>query len=635
MSVDGDGIPTLDEAWWEPALAEDDVIDAAWRPVEVMSRHLVQHARAAPASTLQQRVLEALAVASSAMLDPENWGAPFKPMWVMDGQRSAIPADLTLEQLDLLASVLPSISHPLLRARVADVLWCFRDRSNAEWLNTAIDAYLQVPLDRNVWIRRGDDAWRRAIEIVRRRGKAERVRLVKISEALHARLLSGSIDDGFMLQDLSDMLFKVGDVDSDRREQLAKHLGGLAIAAADRGDYRFSRHIEHQVQKWLRSIDDLQGANESVERVARLYLREADGRLANGDDGAAMAAGMFLEKAIGTFRTLPRRYRAAKGLDSLLREIRGRLAENREATLEAMLRIDTEPIDLSDAIADTRRRLSGLSRFEALVRLAASWPLSDPVRDRALAEELAEGSIRHLFGGATYASDGRKVAVTEGGIEQLEAALWSDMIRGAVMARGVAATAFIIPGHGVVTFEHRYDLPFLRRLCIDSPWVPAGHEDLWARGLGHGLNGDFPSAVSVLVPQIEHALRQVLKAGGAYTLLVDDATGVESEKGLGSLLTMPEAKEVLGAELQYELSTLLIESQGDNLRHDTAHGLLHDGQAWSAGAVYAWWLCLRLVVVPLWNAMETRSLPSGPEAADEAPPAGQGDSNSTGDETGE
>lgn len=191
------------------------------------------------------------------------------------------------------------------------------------------------------------------------------------------------------------------------------------------------------------------------------------------------------------------------------------------------------------------------------------------------------------------------------------------------MARGVAATAFIIPGHGVVTFEHRYDLPFLRRLCIDSPWVPAGHEDLWARGLGHGLNGDFPSAVSVLVPQIEHALRQVLKAGGAYTLLVDDATGVESEKGLGSLLTMPEAKEVLGAELQYELSTLLIESQGDNLRHDTAHGLLHDGQAWSAGAVYAWWLCLRLVVVPLWNAMETRSLPSGPEAADEAPLRGR------------
>ena len=83
--------------------------------------------------------------------------------------------------------------------------------------------------------------------------------------------------------------------------------------------------------------------------------------------------------------------------------------------------------------------------------------------------------------------------------------------------------------------------------------------------------------------------------------MVDDATAVESEKGLPALLSMPESVDALGADLQYELATLLIQQEGDNLRHDTAHGLLHDGQAWSAGAVYAWWLCLRLVVVPLWN----------------------------------
>jgi hypothetical protein len=72
-------------------------------------------------------------------------------------------------------------------------------------------------------------------------------------------------------------------------------------------------------------------------------------------------------------------------------------------------------------------------------------------------------------------------------------------------------------------------------------------------------------------------------------------------EGLPALLSMPETVDALGADLQYELATLLIQQEGDNLRHDTAHGLLHAGQAWSAGAVYAWWLCLRLVVVPLWH----------------------------------
>jgi hypothetical protein len=76
---------------------------------------------------------------------------------------------------------------------------------------------------------------------------------------------------------------------------------------------------------------------------------------------------------------------------------------------------------------------------------------------------------------------------------------------------------------------------------------------------------------------------------------------VESEKVLPALLSMREPVDALGADLQYELATLLIQQEGDNLRQDMAHGLLHDGQAWSAGAVYAWWLCLRMVVVPLWN----------------------------------
>lgn len=607
MSSERDASPEVDPTWWEPAIEADDTIEAAWRPPEVTSRRLAQLAEDAPEATAQRDTLVALSVASSAMLDPENWDEPFKPMWVMDGQRSALPTDLTDEQFELLAKALPYIDHPLLRARVADVLWCFRDRSSSEWLGIAVDGYLAVPLDIDVWIHRGDDAWRRALELVRRRGRAETERLNSISETLFDRLLSGSISDGFMLTALSDMLRSAGRVDLDGSAQVANHLVNLAAASSENGNLNLSRHLERKAQPWFQAVDDSASANESIERVARLYIREADGRLAKGDDGAALAAGIFLENAIETLRTLPRLYRGERGLEVLLADLRHRLAENRQETLESMHRFETDPIDLTDAIADTRRRLSGHARFEALVRLAASWPLSDPEKERAQAEELAVGSIRHLFGGATYAVDGRKVAITEGGTEQIEAAIWADMVRSSGMKRGVVATAWIIPGHGVITFEHRYELAFLRRLCVDAPWVPAGHEDLWARGLSHGLNGDFPSAVSVLVPQIEHALRQVLKSHGVYTLMVENATGVESEKSLAALLAMPETVAVLGVELQYELSTLLIQAQGDNLRHDTAHGLLHDNQAWSAGAVYAWWLCLRLVVVPLWHMTDANA----------------------------
>jgi hypothetical protein len=592
--------PEIDPAWWEPAFTDDDLVDAEWRPPEIASRHLARLSNDAPEDSLRREVLTALALVASAMLDPENWDEPFKPMMVMGGQRSALPTDLSRRQYQLLHHVLPHIEQAPLRARIADALWCFRDRSDHELVRIAIDAYRAVPLERDPWVHRGDDAWRRAIELARRRGGAESERLDKMAATITQRIFAGSTREGFMLIDLSDLLRKCRQPDARVRAELAAHFTQLASTAAANSNLRMARHLERTAQRWFASVEDHQSKHQSIERIVDLYEREAADRAA-GPSGAAMAAGLFLEKAIGTLRTLPRKYRIERNLESHLANLRRLLEDSREDTLEGMHRFQSDPIDLTDVVLDTRRKMSGHSRFDALVHLAGSWPLADPAKDRAQAEELLEGSLRHLFGGATYSSDGRKVAASEGGFEQPEAAIWSDMIRSASITRGVVATGFIVPGLDVVAFEHRYDQAYLRRICLESPWVPEGHEDLWARGLRHGLNGDFASALSVLVPQIEHALRRVLKSQGIYTLTVDDATGVESEKGLGPLLAMPEAEQLLGADMQYELTTLLIQQEGDNLRHDTAHGLLHDGQAWSHGSVYAWWLCLRLVVVPLWH----------------------------------
>ena len=75
---------------------------------------------------------------------------------------------------------------------------------------------------------------------------------------------------------------------------------------------------------------------------------------------------------------------------------------------------------------------------------------------------------------------------------------------------------------------------------------------------------------------------------------------------------MDETTEFLGADLRLELRALLIEQEGANLRNDTAHGLLTDGAAWSSASIYAWWLVLRLVVVPVWNMLKADAEPTEP-----------------------
>lgn len=590
----------IDPSWWAPAFAGGDSTGVHdWEPVEVVSRQIGLLAESAPEGSLHREALVALAVLSSAMLAPENWDEPFKPFVVMDGRRSVLPEDLTAEQQQLLDRCLPLIEQPTLRARVADSLWFLGRRSDAGLLGIAVDAYTSTPLEAVPWRRRGADGWRRAVELLRRRGGAEAERLAEIADALRARVLAGSAADGFMLIDLVDLLRAAGGGDREGRVLVAAHLLEVASSAAENENFRLARHLEQKAAQWLRAAGDDDAANAAVERVGRLYESEADQRAA-GEVGSFLASAIFLEKAIATFRSLPRRYRLAHELDGRVTTLRARLAEVREATLESMFRFESDPVDLSDAVADTRRRLSGLDRFDALAAYATIWPLADPERDRANAAELFEGSLAHLFSGATYSADGRKVAVTVSRLDDSDTAIKADMARNTAMTRELAARAFLVPGWEVISFEHRFDLSFLHRMCAESPWVPAGHEDLWARGIGHGMSGDFPSAISVLVPQVEQALRRALKSNGVHTSM-ETPSGVETEKSLSALLDTPEAIEILGPRLQYELSTLLVQQEGGNLRHDIAHGLLNDGSAWSAAAFFAWWLCLHLVVVPVLN----------------------------------
>lgn len=600
----------IDPSWWAEAFANSDD-DGPRRVVELASMRIADLAKAAPADSLQRAVLIALHLATSSMLRPEDWDEPFKPMMVWDGKRSALPDDLDEAQLDLLRRTLPLVEQRPMRARLADVLW-MANRSDHAMLGLAIDTYRAASLDPDDWHRNGHAEWQRAIELARRRGRAELARLQEISAALHARILSGDRSDGFALCDMSDMLKQCASMDPPERTALAAKFVELAAAAADDDKARLARHLERAAQQWLASVDDQQGVRASLERVADLYVAEADERLGS-DSGAAIAADHFLEKAIATLRTLPRSYRIEHGHDHRLRELRQRLEDSRELALESMMRISTGPIDLTEAVTETRRRVSGLAKLEALVAMATIYPLTDVARARAHAEELAEGSLRHLLGNVTYSSDGRKVASSDGAVDHAEAAIQSDMSRNLQISTGIAVTGFIIPAHEVVTFEQRYNLGFLQRVCAESPLVPSGHEDLWARGLRHGLNGDFASAAAVLVPQIEQLIRGVLKRRGVHTLFVD-AYGVESEKSLPSLLSMPETAQILGESLHFELQAMLVEQNGPNLRHNAAHGLLDDAQAWSASSVYVWWLCLKLVVVPLWNMTQ----PAEDEASDVA-----------------
>ncbi len=61
---------------------------------------------------------------------------------------------------------------------------------------------------------------------------------------------------------------------------------------------------------------------------------------------------------------------------------------------------------------------------------------------------------------------------------------------------------------------------------------------------------------------------------------------------------MPELKQLYNDDdLIFDLQGLLVEHHGSNLRNETAHGLLDDGQMGTEECMYLWALTLRLCLM--------------------------------------
>ena len=440
----------IDPTWWAAPFAADVEHDVDEFP-ELLARSFESVLRTPGLSELRQRVLTVLAKATSAILVPENWLAPFDPAISMDGQRSVIPSDLDRGEIELLALIAPLIEQPVLQARVADVAWFYGDRRRVELLDLAVDAYRSAPPDGHDWLRKGQVSWRRAIELAQRRGPAGQRQRDEMCEALQKAILSNAAGDGPALVAASEMLRRSFKVKGKTVRKLAEQLSGVASGAFSEQP-RLARRLQREAAAWFSACSDAGAAQDCIARVVDTYIAEADQRVDAGPS-AALAAGHFLEKAISTIRELPRQYRDAHGLEARLGELRRRLGESRETSLEQMVRLRSESIDLAEHIQFARARVAGKSPFEALTLLSVIHPLIDAEQAHATAEKHLAGSIVHLLGRSTFAQDGRKVAASPG-------------------ARPGVTDPDAIRAEVVRSFGTRSDMIGMAFICRPKTWLP-------------------------------------------------------------------------------------------------------------------------------------------------------------------
>ena len=183
---------------------------------------------------------------------------------------------------------------------------------------------------------------------------------------------------------------------------------------------------------------------------------------------------------------------------------------------------------------------------------------------------------------------------------EFELALWERVVRQVDLSYQVTVQTEIVSAMNQLNFEHSLTLADLVDLVVNNPFIPPGHEELFARGFLAGLRWDFAESLSILVPQLENSLRHVLGQMG-HEVTKRDKHGLQNFIQMGTMLSerRSELEEIFGKDILQELRVLFLEHNGADLRNQIAHGLMRQDQFFHHASIYAWWFIFHLTIFPV------------------------------------
>jgi hypothetical protein len=342
---------------------------------------------------------------------------------------------------------------------------------------------------------------------------------------------------------------------------------------------------------WRRQLGDDAAVRKLHVEVADAFTRQAEGVIVAKWPSAKSVATHFVECAI-------ERLRQVGGEQAKVDALRVRLQTLQRESIAEMKGVEVS-VDITESVKKAKALVAGKDPFQALVALSFAYnpPTMDDLHEEVRLS-VKDTPFQALVPQSYLGPRGTVLAEHAGIAKQDDNTGFElETMRTAAGRQSSVAVEYFYSAAEQVRYEHGLDTPAFRELVQSSPFVPPGRERSFARGLAAGLRGDFELATAILVPQFEHAVRELFVARGIVTSTLP-STGAQNEYNLNQLLEHPRAVEVFGEEMLFDLRVLLTEKAGSNLRNDVAHGLLGDGDKIGA-KIYFWWICLRFVLLPI------------------------------------
>lgn len=553
------------------------------------------------ASEVLSNMMNFFASLCSMALTPESPNEPYRPFITSSNSRSMIPDDLTEEDLTFIESILVHIDFPILKARLADILWLCKRPRRVEHARIVISSYLALQITSEEWTKGGQLCWERAIALSFQIRDVTTIEIIKqrFTEALTLNyedfpLMRYRIGESINRTNLfgndtsaiAQTLFEIGDeIIVPETISLAFHIKRLYFKVSEQ---LFKKAREHN------------GSVLCQIRIAEAFVNEAEHRL-SGESPNLGVANSFYEDALQAYRRVPQTYRAEYDVERKLEEVEQAILRTGAEALENMREIQTTSIDLSNQAGQAIAHVTNRHPLERAILYFTGFTTESYtiLREQASAS-LVEPSFLNTIGRTMVSQDGRMIAripsiSNNNSASDDELIIFSKIMEIFNFNLSIIVNGTLIPALDQIIMEHRITKDDMETLCFYSSIIPRSYNSSVANALWYGFERDFRTAIYLLCPQIENIIRQKFKSAGVITTNIDE-NGITQEVGMGTLLNFYSATDLLGENLVFELKAIFTEALGPNLRNNIAHGLLDDDSSNSEVCVYAWWIVLKMIM---------------------------------------
>ncbi len=548
--------------------------------------------------TLAVRALSLLVALCTFHLRLEDPAVPFGPKFSSANSRSYIPSDFRGEQNDILASIVSCIQHAGLRARVADVVW-FNDRKKWKVGIDAVQAYCEVVKKRvsGMFISAFDgvdetiidavDFLHRAIQIAsmsRKRGKLPMV-VQATFESTFARALSDKHYVAF--ERLARLGISYG----------LTEWGAVAAASEELADTAPETAPPWAVQPvWNVAADAFDRLGDRDGR-RRCIGRSVDQTLQmRAQVSTAAARAYWTRKAIEELRQVG-------GFRERIDALRVELRDYQDRAVDETAQFSI-PVDLKVEQRNAIKLFGDLSLSDALLQLGifATSPAVSELKKQAERNHTA-GFFSSMFGSTYMDSEGKVVAETPArsqNEELTEAQFKEECVRMLDMRWHYLVGGFVEPAKRTVMRRFPLEERHFRPIVASSPFIPQGHEHIFSLGFSRFWQGDYASAVHLLIPQLENSIRHVLLNSKQDSSKMSPEL-LQEDRSLSGLLEnfRAEMNAIFGEDRTNEMELLFVHKPGPALRHELAHGKMSAGACYEPNAIYACWFVYHLTVIPL------------------------------------